>query len=50
MSDQDTQEFPKMLYHKGNVKEQKVVNSAEDEDALGEDWVDQPIPSDTQPD
>lgn len=37
------EEFPKMLYFKGNVNEQKIVNSQEEEDALGEDWIDRPL-------
>lgn len=36
-------EFPKMLYFKGDPTNQKTVNSQEEEDALGEDWVDAPI-------
>lgn len=35
-------EFPKMLYFKGDVANQKIVNSAEEEAALGDDWVDAP--------
>jgi len=37
------QEFPKMLYFKGDGTDQKTVNSQEEEDALGADWVDAPI-------
>lgn len=36
-------EFPKMLYFKGDAANQKVVNSADEEDALGEDWIDAPV-------
>lgn len=39
----DFQEFPKMLYKLGNINEQRVVNSAEEEEALGDDWIDAPI-------
>jgi len=34
------QEFPKMLYKNGLVTEQKIVNSQEEEDALGDAWLD----------
>lgn len=37
------QEFPKMLYLKGDPTEQRVVNSAEEEDEAGPDWYDTPI-------
>lgn len=40
------QEFPKMLYKLGNANEQRVVNSQEEEDALGEDWIDSIIDPD----
>jgi len=33
-------EFPKMLYFKGHHATYKTVNSAEEEEALGEDWID----------
>ena len=36
-------EYPKMLYYKGDAANQKVVNSAEEEEALGEDWYDAPV-------
>lgn len=36
------QEFPKMLYHKGNGATQKIVNSQAEEDELGDDWIDAP--------
>ncbi|CAB4168742.1 hypothetical protein UFOVP580_25 [uncultured Caudovirales phage] len=36
-------EFPKMLYKNGDVNQQKVVNSAAEEEALGEEWIDSPI-------
>lgn len=36
-------EFPKMLYLKGVPTEQRVVNSAEEEDEAGPDWYDTPI-------
>jgi hypothetical protein len=37
------QEFPKMLYFKGDPTNQKTVNSAAEEEAWGEDWIDTPI-------
>lgn len=37
------EEFPKMLYHKGDVNVQKTVNSAAEEEALGADWIDAPV-------
>ncbi len=39
----ESQEYPKMLYLLGDVTKQRVVNSVEEEDALGEDWIDAPI-------
>lgn len=36
-------EFPKMLYFKGDAANQKVVNTADEEDALGDDWIDAPV-------
>lgn len=39
----EIQEFPKMLYHKGNVNRQRTVYSAEEEEKLGADWIDAPI-------
>ena len=39
----DIIEYPKMLYFKGDAANQKIVNSVEEEDALGEDWIDAPI-------
>jgi hypothetical protein len=36
-------EFPKMLYKNGDVNQQKIVNSQEEEDALGDEWIDEPI-------
>lgn len=41
------QEYPKMLYFKGDVNKAKTVNSAAEEEELGEDWIDAPIPPDT---
>lgn len=41
----EIQEFPKMLYRDGDVNVTKVVNSQEEEDALGDDWIDTPIES-----
>ncbi len=38
----DFQEFPKMLYLLGDVSKQKIVNSQEEADELGEDWYEQP--------
>lgn len=37
------QEFPKMLYNNGDVNDTKIVNSQDEEDALGEEWIDSPI-------
>lgn len=37
------QEYPKMLYFKGDATNQRTVNSVAEEDALGEDWIDAPI-------
>ena len=39
----DRKEFPKMLYLKGDVSNYKIVESSEEEDALGADWIDAPI-------
>lgn len=39
----EIQEYPKMLYFKGDATNYKIVNSADEEDALGEDWIDAPI-------
>lgn len=36
----DFQEFPKMLYQNGDINKQKIVHSAEEEDAAGDDWLD----------
>lgn len=36
------QEYPKMLYHNGDLNKQKVVNSVDEEHALGEEWHDAP--------
>lgn len=36
-------EFPKMLYFKGDAANQKIVESQEEEDALGDDWIDAPV-------
>lgn len=47
-NDPSFQEYPKMLYLLGDVANQKVVNSADEEDALGPEWEDAPaeqIPS-----
>lgn len=35
-------EYPKMLYFKGDVSKQKIIDSVVAEDALGADWVDAP--------
>jgi len=43
MSERDPNEYPKMLYNKGDVNDQKTVNSPAEEDALGEDWIDAPV-------
>ena len=40
---EEFQEFPKMLYFKGDATNQQVVNSQAEEDALGADWVDAPV-------
>lgn len=37
------QEYPKMLYHGGDATKQKIVNSKDEEDALGDDWIDSPL-------
>ena len=37
------QEFPKMLYLNGDATKQKIVNSAAEEEDLGEKWIDAPI-------
>lgn len=39
----DIEEFPKMLYFKGDAANQKTVNSADEEVALGDDWIDAPV-------
>lgn len=36
-------EFPKMLYFKGDAGNQKTVNSPDEEAALGDDWIDAPV-------
>ena len=36
------QEFPKMLYLHGDITKQRIVNSQEEEDDLGPDWLDAP--------
>jgi len=41
-TDPNFQEYPKMLYLLGDVANHKVVNSADEEDALGSDWEDSP--------
>lgn len=41
-ADPSFQEYPKMLYFLGDVTNHKVVNSADEEDALGADWEDAP--------
>lgn len=38
----DIQEYPKMLYFKGDLRKQKTVNNADEEHALGPDWHDAP--------
>ncbi len=40
MADEDFQEFPKMLYRmgKGNVLQNMVVNSKEEQQEAGKDW------------
>lgn len=43
-NDPSFQEYPKMLYLLGDATNHKVVNSAEEEDALGDDWEDSPAP------
>lgn len=45
----ETQEFPKMLYHLGDVTKQKVVSSQDEEDALGEEWLDQVLEEPLKP-
>lgn len=42
-------EFPKMLYFKGDANDQRQVNSQEEEDRLGGDWVDAPSEPDVGP-
>lgn len=42
-------EFPKMLYYKGNPNDQRQVNSQEEEDRLGDSWVDAPSEPDVGP-
>lgn len=42
------QEFPKTLYKNGDLNQQKIVNSADEEEALGDDWIDSPIDPATQ--
>lgn len=37
------EEFPKMLYLHGDVTVNRTVNSAEEEEALGENWIDAPV-------
>ena len=39
----EIQEYPKMLYKNGDVNQQKTVNSQEEEDAAGDEWIDAPI-------
>lgn len=34
------QEFPKVLYKLGDVNQSMTVNSQEEEDAAGDDWID----------
>lgn len=36
----DFKEFPKMLYHNGDAANYKVVETAEEEAALGDEWID----------
>jgi hypothetical protein len=44
---EEFQEFPKTLYKSGNVNESKTVNSAAEEQALGDEWIDAVIDPDT---
>lgn len=37
------EEFPKMLYFKGDAQNQKTVNNEAEEAALGDDWIDAPV-------
>ncbi len=39
----DFQEYPKMLYKNGDATKQQTVNSADEEAALGDEWIDEPI-------
>lgn len=41
--EQDPNEFPKMLYFQGDATNHKIVNSAAEEEALGDDWIDAPV-------
>lgn len=36
----DFQEYPKWLYLNGDAGQSKLVNSKEEEDELGDDWID----------
>lgn len=38
----DFKEYPKCLYFKGDPTNYKVVDTADQEDALGADWIDAP--------
>jgi hypothetical protein len=38
----DIQEYPKMLYHDGDLTKQRIVNNADEEKALGDEWHDAP--------
>ena len=37
------QEYPKMLYENGDVNQQKIVNSQAEEEAAGDEWIDEPL-------
>jgi hypothetical protein len=39
----EIQEYPKMLYLNGDATKQKTVNSVEEEEASGPDWLDAPV-------
>lgn len=36
----DFREYPKMLYRNGDINQQKIVNSEEEELAAGDEWID----------
>lgn len=37
---EEVQEFPKMLYLNGDAAQYRIVNSREEEDEAGEEWID----------